>query len=89
MTAVSTTMKTKNDHSFTRSARVPETMEAADAMNTIWKSHSDIVAWPFSTTATAADASPSRNARSAPEGPWSRASEPNQPPSSTPVNMML
>ena len=35
MTAVSTTMKTKNDRSFTRSARVPDTIEAAEAMNTI------------------------------------------------------
>ena len=36
-------MKMKNDHSFTRSARVPDTMEAVVATNTIWKNQSDIV----------------------------------------------
>ena len=34
----------KNDQSFTRSARAPDTMEAAVATNTIWKNQSDIVA---------------------------------------------
>ena len=82
-------MNTKNDHSFARSARVPDTMEAAEAMNTIWNSQSDIVACPACMTAPAADGSPPVRARSARVGPWSRSSEPNQPPSSTPVNMML
>ena len=35
-------MKPKNDHSLTRSASVPETMEAVVATNTIWKNQSDI-----------------------------------------------
>ena len=41
--AVSTVMKAKNDHSFTRSASVPEMMEAVVATKTIWKNQSDIV----------------------------------------------
>ena len=35
-------MKTKNDHSLTRSARAPETIEAVVATKTIWKNQSDI-----------------------------------------------
>ena len=43
MTAVRTAMKRKKDQSFTRSASVPETIEAVVATNTIWKNQSDIV----------------------------------------------
>ena len=87
MKVVSTTMNRKKDQSLTRSARVPDTIEAAEARNTIWKSHSDIVAWPFFTTAAAADASPSSSAFSSGVGPWNSVSEPIHPPFSTPVNM--
>ena len=44
MIAVSTRTKMKKDHIFTRSARAPETMEAAVATKTIWKNQSDMVA---------------------------------------------
>ena len=37
MSAVSTVMKRKNDHSFTRSASAPDTIEAVVATNTIWE----------------------------------------------------
>ena len=37
-------MKTKKVQSRTRSAKVPETMEAVVATNTIWKNQSDMVA---------------------------------------------
>ena len=43
MIAVSTVMNRRNDHSLTRSASVPETIEAVVATNTIWKNQSDIV----------------------------------------------
>ena len=43
MTAVSTAINTKNDQSFTLSARAPETIEAVVATNTIWKNQSDMV----------------------------------------------
>ena len=43
-TAVRIAMKRKNDHSFTRSASAPDTIEAVVATNTIWKNQSDIVA---------------------------------------------
>ena len=89
MTAVSTTMKRKNDQSFTRSARVPDTMEAVEPTKTIWKNQSDIAAWPRSVTAGAADASPARRARSASDGPWKRSSVPSHPPSSTLTYMRL
>ena len=36
-------MNTKKDQSFTRSARVPDTMDAVVATKTIWKNQSDIV----------------------------------------------
>ena len=39
-TAVKIRMKRKNDHSFTRSASVPDTIEAVVATNTIWKNQS-------------------------------------------------
>ena len=42
MMAVSTVMKAKNDHSLTRSASVPDTMDAAVATKTFWKNQSDI-----------------------------------------------
>ena len=35
----------KNGHILTRSARVPETTEAAVATKTIWKNQPDIVEW--------------------------------------------
>ena len=38
------TVNRKNDHSRTRSARVPEMMEAVVATNTIWKNQFDMVA---------------------------------------------
>ena len=37
-------MKTKNDQSFTRSARAPETMEAVVATNVIWKNQNATLA---------------------------------------------
>ena len=43
MKAVSSVMKMKKDQSLTRSASVPETIEAVVATNTIWKNQSDIV----------------------------------------------
>ena len=42
MTPVSMSVNTKNDHILTRSARAPETMDAAVATKTIWKNQSDI-----------------------------------------------
>ena len=41
MISVSRTTKARKDHSFVRSASVPETMEAAVATNTIWKNQSE------------------------------------------------
>ena len=43
MMAVSSSVNRKNDHILTRSARAPETMEAAVATKTIWKNQSDMV----------------------------------------------
>ena len=43
MIAVRAMVNTKNDHILTRSARAPETIEAAVATKTIWKNQSDIV----------------------------------------------
>ena len=43
MIAVSASVKRKNDHILTRSARAPDTMEAAVATKTIWKNQSDMV----------------------------------------------
>ena len=43
MTAVSSSVKRKNDHILTRSAKAPETIEAAVATKTIWKNQSDMV----------------------------------------------
>ena len=45
-TPVRNTTNRKNDHSRTRSASVPETMDAVDATNTIWKNQCDMAAWP-------------------------------------------
>ena len=42
--AVKMVVKTRKDHSFTRSARAPDTTEAAVATKTIWKNQSDMVA---------------------------------------------
>ena len=42
MNAVSNRVNSKNDHIFTLSAKVPDTMEAAVATKTIWKNQSDI-----------------------------------------------
>ena len=42
MIPVRTATKRKKDQSFTRSASVPETIEAAVATNTIWKNQSDM-----------------------------------------------
>ena len=42
MRLVSTAVNIKNDHSRTRSAIVPEMMDAVVATNTIWKNQSDI-----------------------------------------------
>ncbi len=39
--AVRTTVKIRNGQSLTRSATVPETIEAAVATKTIWKNQSD------------------------------------------------
>ena len=41
--AVNTATKAKNVHSFTRSASVPETMDATVATNTIWKNQPDML----------------------------------------------
>ena len=41
MKPVRTTTKIRNGHSLIRSAKVPETIEAAVATNTIWKNQSD------------------------------------------------
>jgi len=41
MTPVRTTVKTRNGISLTRSATVPETIEAVAATNTIWKNQSE------------------------------------------------
>ena len=38
---VSTTTKTRNGQTLMRSARVPETIEAAVATKTIWKNQSE------------------------------------------------
>ncbi len=42
MTPVRTTTKIRNGQTLMRSARVPETIEAAVATKTIWKNQSDI-----------------------------------------------
>ena len=39
---VSIAVNAKKDHSFTRSASAPETMDAVVATKTIWKNQSDI-----------------------------------------------
>ena len=70
MRAVRTNVNAKNAHSFTRSASVPETMEAAVATKTIWKNQSDIVELPCSTTAAAACSSPASRASSSGVEPW-------------------
>ncbi len=44
MKAVSTSTKTKNDQSLTRSASAPETIDAVVATKTIWKNQSDMTA---------------------------------------------
>ena len=44
MIAVRIAVNTKNDHILTRSARAPETIDAAVATNTIWKNQSDMTA---------------------------------------------
>jgi len=41
MKAVRTAVKSRKGSSLTRSATVPETIEAAVATNTIWKNQSD------------------------------------------------
>ena len=41
-TAVRIRVKRKNDQSLTRSARAPDTMDAAVATNTIWKNQLDM-----------------------------------------------
>ena len=87
MIAVSTAMKTKNDHSLIRSARAPETIEAVVATNTIWKNQPDMAAWPVSTTA--APSPPPSSATSSAEVSKRNSREPNQPPGSTPTYMML
>ena len=69
--AVRIVMKMKNDQSLTRSARAPDTMEAAVATNTIWKNQSDIVEYPFSMTAAFAASTTDGSASS---GSSSRAS---------------
>ena len=79
MIAVSTSVNTKKDHIFTRSASVPETMDAAVATNTIWKNQSDIVEYTVSAASLAlnratlaavfASSGASSNAISSDEGP--------------------
>ena len=54
MTAVKTSVKRKNDHILTRSAKAPDTMEAAVATKTIWKNQSDMVERPLWITDAAA-----------------------------------
>ena len=55
---------------LTRSARVPETMEAVVATKTIWKNQSDMTALPLSTTAGRASSCPwTTRATSSAEGP--------------------
>ena len=41
------TTKIRNGHSLMRSARVPETIDAVVAQNTIWKNQSEPVAYVF------------------------------------------
>ena len=42
MMALKNTTKIKNGHTLIRSAKVPETIDAAVATKTIWKNQSDI-----------------------------------------------
>ena len=56
MIMVSTAVKTKKDHSFTRSANVPETIDAVVATKTIWKNQSDMTEYWFAAAASAAAA---------------------------------
>ena len=69
MSAVSTSVKMKNDHILTRSASAPDTMEAAVATNTIWKNQSDMTAWLLPSTTAATLPSPASRATSSADGP--------------------
>ena len=57
-------MNRKNGHNFTRSASVPDTMEAVEPTKTIWKNQWDMVEWPCAVTPGAVDASPAKSALS-------------------------
>ena len=62
-------MKSRNAHSFTRSAMAPDTIEAVVATKTIWKNQSDIVAWPALITLAVVSRAPVIRAISSPVGP--------------------
>ena len=69
MNAVKTSTKRKNDHIFTRSASVPETIEAAVATKTIWKNQPAIDEYPCLPMASVKPPSPAASATSSDVGP--------------------
>ena len=77
----------KKHHRFTRSASVPDTIDAVVATKTIWKNQSDIVELPLSITADFAPSSPASRESSSAEGPYRNCRVPTHCPTSTYIRL--